>query len=185
MLEDHDESALLGQLRDECKKISLMVEQFEDLIINLEQPSTQASTDVRQLRSAPKTARERMDQIANRFKKFRSQTESTFEQLMSRMNTFQSGGNTSGTTTDATTHPAVLGKLRKREEEHTLHKKRSKKQTESNQKNHHLSNGPNPNNQSTHHRNLLRRLYKPCDTGTQTLGLLTIWSLSSRWHGMN
>jgi hypothetical protein len=26
MMEDHDESALLGQLRDECKKISLMVE---------------------------------------------------------------------------------------------------------------------------------------------------------------
>jgi hypothetical protein len=102
-----------------ARKYHSWLKQFEDLITNLEQPSTQASTDVRQLRSALKTARERMDQIASRFKKFRSQTESTFEQLMSRMNTFQSGGNTSGTTTDATTHPAVPGKLRKRRRRRT------------------------------------------------------------------
>jgi hypothetical protein len=61
MLEDHNESALLGHLRGECKKTSAMVSDFEAEISALEQPTMQASTGGRQLRSAPKTARERMD----------------------------------------------------------------------------------------------------------------------------
>jgi hypothetical protein len=113
MLEDYNERALLGHLRGECKKISDIVSAFEAEISALKQPSMQALKGGRQLCSAPKTARERMDQIANRFKTVRSHTASTFEQLMARMNTFQGVGNTSGTTTETTTHLTVLGKAGK------------------------------------------------------------------------
>jgi hypothetical protein len=103
MLDDDEERALFGHLRGECRKISETVSAFEAEISALEQPSNQAFKGAHRLRSAPKTARERMDQIASRFKAFRSDTEITLERLVVRMKTFQEIGDTTESTAKTTT----------------------------------------------------------------------------------
>ena len=82
--------AFVWHLFTQIQQITGLLSSVDTRLIALEKSlSTQKQIEGRQLRSAPKSQRQRLDQLVNQIEQYMSQTQAIFEQLLKRVGTFK------------------------------------------------------------------------------------------------